>query len=250
MNHAGEYTHDLLNLLQLYQQHYPQPVVAIQAQSDAIDLDFLQEDLPKLLTSMKVGAERIQTIVLALRSFSRIDEAEVKAVNIHDGIDSTLMILQSRLKATAGQPAIQVLKDYGDLPLVECYAGQLNQVFMNILSNAIDALDDYNRQRSAAEQRQQPATITIQTALVVDHSTTEPDPAHGIQIRIAVRFALQIMVQVCLNPSVSDCLSPFLPQSRLGKARAWVYRLAIRSWSKSTGAICPVVRRLVKEPSS
>ncbi|MBW4694880.1 MAG: GAF domain-containing protein [Lyngbya sp. HA4199-MV5] len=185
LNHAGEYTHDLLNLLQLYQHHYPQPVAAIQAEAEAIDLDFLQADLPKLLTSMKVGAERIQTIVLALRNFSRMDEAEIKAVNIHDGIDSTLMILQSRLKATAGHLEIQVLKDYGDLPLVECYAGQLNQVFMNLLSNAIDALDEYNCQRSPEEQGQKPATITIQTALVVDRSKPEPSAPHGIHIRIA-----------------------------------------------------------------
>jgi hypothetical protein len=183
LNHASEYTYDLLNLLQLYQQHYPQPVAAIQAEAAAIDLDFLQADLPKLLTSMKVGAGRIQTIVLALRNFSRMDEAEIKAVNIHDGIDSTLMILQSRLKATAGHPEIQVLKDYGDLPLVECYAGQLNQVFMNILSNAIDALDEYNRQRSPEEQ-QKPTTITIQTTLVVEHAKTAPSSPHGLHIRI------------------------------------------------------------------
>ncbi len=185
LSHASEYTYDLLNLLQLYQQHYPQPVAAIQAEAAAIDLDFLQADLPKLLTSMKVGAERIQTIVLALRNFSRMDEADIKAVNIHDGIDSTLMILQSRLKATAGHPGIQVLKDYGDLPLVECYAGQLNQVFMNILSNAIDALDEYNRHRSLQEQQQKPATITIQTTLVVDHAKAAPSPSHEVHIRIA-----------------------------------------------------------------
>ena len=185
LNHADEYTHDLLNLLQLYQQHYPQPVAAIQTEAAAIDLDFLQEDLPKLLTSMKVGAGRIQTIVLALRNFSRMDEAEIKAVNIHDGIDSTLMILQSQLKAAAGHPEIQVLKDYGDLPLVECYAGQLNQVFMNILSNAIDALDESNRQRSPEEQQQKPTTITIQTTLVVDHAQTASSPSHEVHIRIA-----------------------------------------------------------------
>jgi hypothetical protein len=185
LNHAGDYTHDLLNLLQLYQQHYPQPAPAIQAEADAIDLDFLQADLPKLLTSMKVGAERIQKIVLALRNFSRMDEAEVKAVNIHDGIDSTLMILQNRIKATTGHSEIQVIKNYGNLPLMECYAGQLNQVFMNILSNAIDALDEYNSQRSLEAQQQQPATITIQTELVVDRSNRETSPDQKIHIRIA-----------------------------------------------------------------
>jgi PAS/PAC sensor signal transduction histidine kinase (EC 2.7.13.3) len=100
------------------------------------------EDLPKLLNSMKVGADRIQKIVVSLRTFSRMDEAEMKEVDIHDGINSTLMILQSRIKAHDERPAIEIVKDYGNLPPVECYAGQLNQVFMNILSNAIDALEE------------------------------------------------------------------------------------------------------------
>jgi signal transduction histidine kinase len=128
-------------------------------------------DLPKLLTSMKVGADRIQQIVASLRTFSRMDEAEFKAVNIHEGIDSTLMILQSRLKAQQmrlkgceyARPAIEVVKTYGDLPLVECYAGQLNQVFMNVLSNAIDALDERDSQRDAAAMEQNPSVIRIRT---------------------------------------------------------------------------------------
>ena len=140
--HANSYTQNLLELVQLYQLHYSQPVPEIAAAVEAIELDFLMIDLPKLLSSMRIGAERIQAIVTSLRSFSRMDEAEMKAVNIHQGIDSTLMILQSRLKANGSQPAVEVIKQYGDLPLVECYAGQLNQVFMNILTNAIDALEE------------------------------------------------------------------------------------------------------------
>jgi signal transduction histidine kinase len=97
--------------------------------------------LPKLTNSLQVGADRIRQIVLSLRNFSRLDEAEVKEVDLHEGIDSTLMILQSRLKAKENRPAIQVIKEYGALPLIECYAGQLNQVFMNLISNAIDALE-------------------------------------------------------------------------------------------------------------
>ena len=142
LNHASSYIQDLLHLIQLYQQHYPNPVPDIQAEAEAIDLDFLLDDLPKLLNSMKVGADRIQKIVLSLRNFSRMDEAEVKQVDIHEGLDSTLMILQSRLKGKAGESAIRVTKQYGQLPLVECYPGQLNQVFMNLLSNAIDALEE------------------------------------------------------------------------------------------------------------
>ncbi|BAZ32421.1 multi-sensor signal transduction histidine kinase [Cylindrospermum sp. NIES-4074] len=139
---ANEYIQDLIRLLQVYQQHYPHPAPEITATSEDIDLNFLMADLPKLLTSMKVGAQRIKDIVLSLRNFSRLDEAEKKAVNIHEGIDSTLMILANRLKPTSNRPEIEVIKGYTDLPLVECYAGQLNQVFMNILANAIDALEE------------------------------------------------------------------------------------------------------------
>ncbi len=142
--HTNEYTQDLLSVLQLYQQHYPDPVLEIQDYLEAIELDFLKSDLPQILTSMKVGAERICSIVLSLRTFSRLDEAEVKTVDIHEGIDSTLMILQSRLNANGDRPAIEVIKKYSNLPLIECYAGQLNQVFINILTNAIDALEDGN----------------------------------------------------------------------------------------------------------
>lgn len=137
--HAEEYIQDLVKIINLYQS-YCQSSTEIEAEIERIGLDFLLEDLPKLMTSMNVGAERIREIVLSLRNFSRLDEAEIKPVNVHDGIDSTLMILQNRLKGTDSNAAIQVIKEYGDLPLVECYAGPLNQVFMNLLSNAIDAV--------------------------------------------------------------------------------------------------------------
>jgi PAS domain S-box-containing protein len=141
LTYAKSYIADLLNLIKLYQKHYP-PISEIEAEARAIELDFLLEDLPKLLASMKIGADRIQQIVTSLRIFSRMDEAAFKAVDIHEGIDSTLMILQNRIKARPDRPEISVVKAYGSLPLVECYAGQLNQVFMNILVNAIDALDE------------------------------------------------------------------------------------------------------------
>lgn len=139
---AQEYTQDLLSLLQLYQSHYPQPVPEIEDFVELIELEFLKSDLPQIINSMKGGANRIREIVLSLRTFSRLDEAEMKAVDIHEGIDSTLMILQSRLNANDQRLTIEIIKEYGKLPLVECYAGQLNQVFMNILSNAIDALEE------------------------------------------------------------------------------------------------------------
>jgi signal transduction histidine kinase len=140
--HAQKYTQDLLQLVQLYQQHYPNPTDEIQEAIAAIDLDFLSEDLIKLLNSMNVGTERIREIVRSLRSFSRLNEAEYKVVDIHEGLDSTLMILHNRLKAKSDHPGIRVIRKYGQLPPVECCPGQLNQVFMNILSNAIDALDE------------------------------------------------------------------------------------------------------------
>jgi signal transduction histidine kinase len=140
--HANQYIKDLLNLIDLYQQHYPHPAPAIQDVKETINFDFLVEDLPKLLSSMKIGADRIRQIVLSLRNFSRLDEAERKPVDLHEGIDNTLLLLKHRLKAKGDRPDIQVIKEYGQLPLVECYAGQLNQVFMNLLSNAIDALEE------------------------------------------------------------------------------------------------------------
>lgn len=138
---ATKYARDLLNLIQLYQKHYPQPNSEIIDDIEAIDLAFIQEDFMQLLDSMKEGSERIKEIVLSLRNFSRLDESEQKQVDLHQGIESTLRILQNRLKAQSERPEIAVIKQYGKLPLLNCYPGQLNQVYMNLLSNAIDALE-------------------------------------------------------------------------------------------------------------
>lgn len=142
INLAYDDVQKLLNLLHLYQHHYPQPQPDIQTMMDDMDLDFITEDLPKMISSMQTGAERIRDIVRSLRTFSRLDEAEFKTADMHAGIESTLMILQHRLKEKAHQTAIQVIKKYGKIPEIECYPGQLNQVFMNLLSNAIDALEE------------------------------------------------------------------------------------------------------------
>lgn len=152
INHAINYTHNLISLIELYQEHYSYPVPQIQTLIDEIDLEFLMDDLPKVLTSMQTGTNRIREIVLSLRNFSRLDEAEIKAVDIHEGIDSTLLILQHRLKAIAPHSEINVIKEYGNLPRVECYPGQLNQVFMNILANAIDALESSRYAVTALEK--------------------------------------------------------------------------------------------------
>jgi signal transduction histidine kinase len=139
---VSEYANGLLSTLALYQQEYPNPSREICDRSEDIDLEFIAEDLPKILSSLKVGTDRIRQIVLSLRSFSRLDEAQMKKVDIHEGIDSTLLILQHRLKPAPNSRGIEVIKEYENLPLIECYAGQLNQVFMNVLSNAIDALEE------------------------------------------------------------------------------------------------------------
>ncbi|MCU0542721.1 MAG: AAA family ATPase [Oscillatoriaceae cyanobacterium Prado104] len=157
---ASEYVQDLLKLIELYQQHYPAPVEEIAEEIEAIELEFLIEDLQKLLDSMKVGAERIRDIVLSLRNFSRLDEAEMKSVDIHQGIDSTVMLLQPRLRKEGGRLGIEVVKKYGKLPLITCYASQLNQVFMNILTNAIDALE---LARDCPQKTQNNPSITIFT---------------------------------------------------------------------------------------
>ena len=180
VRHAHEYMSDLLNLIRLYQQYYPNPVPPILEEIEALDLEFVLEDLPKLLSSMKLGAERIQTIVLALRNFSRMDEAEVKRVDIHEGIDSTLMILHNRLKAKADNTGIQIVKEYGNLPLVECYAGQLNQVFMNILSNAIDAVEESFESK------------------VLGSQSSEDTPPASPTIHIRTEFTNQNQVVICI----------------------------------------------------
>jgi signal transduction histidine kinase len=172
INHVNQYTQDLLELLHLYQQYYVEPNEIIEQKVEEIDLEFLAEDLPKTVSSMKMGANRISEIVRSLRNFSRLDEAEMKPVNIHEGIDSTLLILQSRFKERPEHPEIKIIKEYGNLPLVDCYAGQLNQVFMNIINNAIDALDEHDAKRSPEEIRDYPSTITITTKISNDQAIT------------------------------------------------------------------------------
>jgi PAS domain S-box-containing protein len=169
LSYTQEYAEELLNLVRCYQKYYPDPVPEIQAQTETIDLDFIEEDLPKIISSMKTGADRIRNIVLSLRNFSRLDEAEMKWVDIHEGLDNTLLILDHRLKIPQpNHPPIQIVKDYRNLPKVQCYPGQLNQVFMNILSNAIDAINESNQERSPEEIETYPGTIWISTEVLPD----------------------------------------------------------------------------------
>ncbi|RCJ38312.1 histidine kinase [Nostoc minutum NIES-26] len=166
LTHVQEYAHNLLSFVQLYEKHYPDTAPEIEAGAEELDIEFVQADLPKMLDSMKIGTDRIRQIVLSLRNFSRMDEADFKAVDLHEGINSTLLILQHRLKDRPERPAIQVLRDYGNLPLVECYPGQINQAFMNILANAIDALEEANLKRTYQEIKESPSQITIRTSMI------------------------------------------------------------------------------------
>ena len=171
ITHASQYAKDLLDLLHLYQEKYPNPVPEIALSAEEIEIDYLMEDFPKVLESMKVGADRIRDLVVSLRNFSRLDESQMKRVDIHEGIESTLLILQHKLKANAVRPAIEIIKDYGSFRKVECYAGQLNQVFMNLVANAIDALEEYNSKRSPQEIYASPNRIRISTSVNSDTVT-------------------------------------------------------------------------------
>ncbi|OUC15493.1 MAG: sensor histidine kinase [Alkalinema sp. CACIAM 70d] len=163
IKHLDRYVQDLLGIVQAYQSHYPDPPEVLQVVLEDIDLVFVEQDASKTLRSMQTGTERIQQIVLSLRNFSRLDEAELKTVDLHQGIDSTLLILQHRLLEKTNFPAIQVVKEYGKLPLVKCYPGQLNQVFMNLIINAIDAIENKNKQQSQNFHKSDSSTIWIST---------------------------------------------------------------------------------------
>ncbi len=177
LRYVEKYAADLLDIVALYQTHYPQPVSEIQA------------DLPKVLASMSLGTQRIRTIVLGLRNFSRKDESLCKAVDIHEGLDSTLLLLQHRLEGKRDRPNITVVRDYGKLPLVECYASQLNQVFLNLLANSIDAIEDADASRRG-EQVNTPSQITIRTERSDDDtvSITIVDNGSGIPEDIRSRI--------------------------------------------------------------
>ncbi|MEH2301349.1 MAG: response regulator [Nostoc sp.] len=165
LRHASVYFQDMINLIDLYQLHYPNPVPEIQEEIAAIDLKYMLSDLPNLISSMKEGVQRIRNISTSLRTFSRADSDRKVSCNIHDGIDSTIMILKYRLKASEDRPDIQVIRDYDNLPELECFLGQLNQVFMNLLANAIDALEESNVGRTYFEIEANPNQVLIQTTL-------------------------------------------------------------------------------------
>ncbi|MGB7892381.1 MAG: ATP-binding protein [Microcoleus sp.] len=182
LSHAHDYIKELIYMLNLYQRYYPQPEAEIIHEIEDRELPFIIDDLPKLLSSMQLGIDRIRLIVQSLRNFSRLDETEIKSVDIHEGIDSSLMILQHRLKARSDRPAINVIKEYDVLPLLTCYAGQLNQVFMNLLANAIDALEErVSKEKGTVFQPQ----ILIRTEVLPGTSQENISLDSGIRVTIA-----------------------------------------------------------------
>jgi signal transduction histidine kinase len=180
---------DLFHVIDLYAKKFPEPGAEIEEELEAIDLEYLRQDLPKLVKAMQDGGDRIKSISKSLRTFSRADTDAQQSFNIHEGIDSTVLILRHRLKANEHRPEIEVVTHYGNLPLVNCFPGQLNQVFMNILANAIDALDESNQEKSFVEIQAQPNQITITTAVEEKYaSITIADNGIGISEEIKDRI--------------------------------------------------------------
>ena len=161
--HLEQYNQDLINLVTLYEQEYPCPTLAIKEEIETIDLEFLIEDIPSIFNSMKVGSQRVHKIVESLRNFSRLDEEGLKSVDIHQGIDNTILLLRKRLEDKPDYQKIELIKNYSPLPLVNCYPSQINQVFFYLLSNSIDSLDEYNQHRLPADIEQNPSMIEIIT---------------------------------------------------------------------------------------
>jgi signal transduction histidine kinase len=209
---------DLTEYLELYHEKFPNPGEEIAEKAEEIELEYLLEDLPKMLSSMKVGCDRIRNISTSLRTFSRADSSSKVAVNLHEGIDSTLMILRHRLKANENRPEIQAIKVYGNIPPVKCYPGQLNQVFMNILANAIDALEESNSQRSYAEIQANPNQITIKTEVTADNQ--------------------QVAIKIQDNG---------LGMSEEVKARIFDHLFTTKSLGKGTGLGLSISRQIVQE---
>ena len=216
INHAQNYVKDLLDHLGLYQQHHPSPATPVTDNAGNIDLEFLSEDLPKLLNSMEAATDRIKDLSTSLRTFSRSDTDHKITANLHEGIDSTLLILKYRLKVNEHRPEIQVIQDYGELPLVECFPGQLNQVFMNILANSIDMFDEMALALSVEELKVSPQQITIRTAVVVN----------------------QVQIQICDNGK---------GMTAEVKAKVFDHLFTTKSVGKGTGLGLAIARQIVVE---
>ena len=216
---ASQHAENLIELVELYQHYYPTPRTAIASQLQHLDFDFIKTDFLKLLWSMQAGSEHIKEIVFALRNFSHFDDGQMKKANLHDGLDSVLRILQHRLKEQSDRPGIQVIKEFGDLVLVECYPGELNQVFMNILTNAIDALEERMKQDDKFTPK-----IWIRTELVSSHlSLVSSNKPHLIDKRPSKRH--KVVIHISDNgkgilPHIQRRIfEPFFTTKPVGKAK-------------------------------
>ncbi|MEG3929881.1 ATP-binding protein [Microcoleus sp. T2B6] len=212
IDYANQYIKDLVDLVTLYQEYYPNPPDAILERIEDIELEFLREDLPKTLSSMKMGADRIREIVVSMRNFSRCDDGKMKSADIHEGIDSTLVILNHRLKQ-----GIQVIKQYGKLPAVECYLAQLNQVFMNVIGNAIDALEEVKK-----EDKGYSPTIWVSTEVTADNTVTVKIRDNGPGIASA---------------SVQQIFDPFFTTKSIGKGTGLGLAISYQILAKHQGKI-------------
>ncbi|MFN6486867.1 MULTISPECIES: protein kinase domain-containing protein [unclassified Nostoc] len=206
---AKDIVKDLIDYLQLYREKFPHPGAELEEKAEEIDIDFLLKDLPKMIDGMTVGTQRIRNISTSLRTFSRADTTSKVSANIHEGIDSTLMILQHRLKADHHRPAIQIIKNYADIPLVKCYLGQLNQVFMNIVANAIDALEEANIGRGFLEiQEMYPNIITIETNLLDENVVIKiRDNAKGMPEEVKACIFENLFTTKCVGKGTGLGLS-------------------------------------------
>ena len=210
LNMAREYVNDLFKIIELYQKYYPNPEPEIEEEIEEIDLEYLRDDLPKLFNSLKIGSERIRNISTSLRSFSRADNEQKIPFNIHEGIDSTILILKHRLKASESHPAIKITKNYDNLPLINCHSGQLNQVFMNLFANAIDALEESNIGKTFTEIEENYNEIQVSTILVEDKKSVIikiSDNGSGIPEKIQQRIFDNLFTTKTVNKGTGLGLS-------------------------------------------
>lgn len=218
LNHAKNYAEELIDLIKLYQKYHPSPAPEIIERIKSIELDYLIEDFLQLIVSMEEGTNRITEISQSMRTFSRTDCDRKVKFNIHEGIDSTLLILKHRLKSNQQRPAIEIVKEYGDFPEIDCYPGQLNQVFMNVLSNAVDAVEESNLGRSFADIQANPNQISIITELMQDNT----------QVNIRIKDN-----GVGINPEVQD--------------KIFDYLFTTKQVGKGTGLGLSIVRQIIED---
>jgi signal transduction histidine kinase len=218
INNAKDNVKELLEHLELYQQHYPNPATPIRDNAEDIDLEFLREDLPKLLDSMQGATDRIKGISTSLRNFSRADTEHKVSANLHEGLESTLLILKYRLKGSERRPAIEVIREYGELPAINCFPGQLNQVFMNLLANAIDIFDEMTQTQSFEQLKTYSPKITIRTEV---HTQTS-----------------KVLISICDNGKGMD---------EATQAKIFDHLFTTKAVGKGTGLGLAIARQIVVE---